>query len=575
MSFVESLSSLTHFFDAITFQGFSQIIYQAVLFTILFYIFSAFFSRYVFRNKQYAQPSFIRIGGTFIGFIIYIWLLRCFVGPNIISGSHIDSVKKVDTVSVAVAGQQFAAPELVKAQKPLNAHLDFACNECCEGVITTIKTDLAEYGFSSRGAVLNFMNFAWQGNTKHVSMLPVGSQCFLLGCGGVTPMTYELVNVVEYDDKIEIQYRVSYDLGILEKTFVVYKKSYQLDVRVLFTPINQQNVESLRLFFGMPILVDDLKGIVNVPDKQTTISLQEILLTKEDTFKQFWFEPKIFGLSQKFLTQICYNSTASALLRAFFQKIGVGQYQVIFESHPLQGTTLLTWSFYMGPKTVKAMNQVAPCLSETMKYGWFNFIAKPMFSVLVYLKERCGNYGWAIILLTLLLKLLLLPFTLKGEKSLKKQAEFEKKRLYLQQKFKNDRAALDQAQAELMQKQGASMLSGCLPMLLNIPVFIALNAVLVTTIELHGASFYWIHDLSIADPYYLLSIAMFLGMALVPNPKQGPRQLVSRLGMALLVSAFTAYLSSGLVLFIAVNAWLSVMQTYAVYNIPWLNRCLD
>ena len=119
----------------------------------------------------------------------------------------------------------------------------------------------------------------------------------------------------------------------------------------------------------------------------------------------------------------------------------------------------------------------------------------------------------------------MLPFTLKGEKGLKQQAEYEKKRAYIQQKFKHDKAALDLANAELIQKHGLPIFSSCLPMLLNIPVFIALNKVLTSSIELHGASFLWIPDLSAADPYYVLAILICVGMAMTPSAaNQGPHK---------------------------------------------------
>jgi YidC/Oxa1 family membrane protein insertase len=305
---------------------------------------------------------------------------------------------------------------------------------------------------------------------------------------------------------------------------------------------------------------DDIKGIVNKPMGSSSVKIQDIVLSKEQSFKDFWFEPRFFGFSSKFLTTICFDAQESAISRAYLKKINEMQYQAILESKPLVSGKEISWSLYIGPKTIEGLTAVSTDLTQLMQYGWLTFIAKPMMEFLVYLQEKTGNYGVAIILLTLLLKLLLLPFTLKGERSMKKQAEFEKKRVYLQQKFKHDREAYEQAMAELINKQGVPMLSGCLPMLLNIPAFLALNRILSSAIELHGAQFAWLPDLSAQDPYYILSILVFCGMAFSGQTGNDPRQWASRLGFALVIGAVAAYLASGLALFIAVNTLATVAQ---------------
>ncbi len=108
------------------------------------------------------------------------------------------------------------------------------------------------------------------------------------------------------------------------------------------------------------------------------------------------------------------------------------------------------------------------------------------------------------------------------------------------------------------------MLSGCLPMLLNLPVFFALNKILSSSIELHGAPFLWLPDLSAHDPYYILSLIVFIAMAISPNTSNDPRQWASRLGFALFISAVSAYLASGLALFIAVNTLATVIQSHVI-----------
>lgn len=569
----QALFSVTHFFDGVLFNGFIDIAYQAAIYTVMFFVFNAFFNTYVFKNRENQWPSLTRIFSTVFGFILYIMILRYFL-IGVPAQTSTESITQAPKITLT-SGQTFSAPEMEKIQKPLNIDIDFVQDECCEPVMTEVKTQLGTYRFSSHGAVLESMEFAWQDDSKQVVMLPEHSDCFLIGLSGQTPMKYDFVKKYDLCDleAVAVEYVARHNHGTILKTFVVHKNTYQIDVKVSFEGRSKSiDGDQVRLFFYMPLLVDEFKGIVNSPTSSEKISLQTVSLDKSDAFKQFWFEPKAFGFSQKFLSQVCFSSSPDAIIRAYFKKLGDKKYQAILESKVLTKDSELSWSFYMGPKTAVCMKSVDSSLSGLVEYGWLNPISKPLFSLLVFLKKECGSYGIAIILLAILLKLLLLPFTLKGEKSLKQQAEFEKKRAYLQQKFKNDKAGLDQATAELLQKHGMPMLSGCLPMLLNIPVFIALNKVLTSSIELHGASFLWIPDLSAADPYYILSGLMFIGMILTPAVNQGPRQLASKFGFGLLVSAFTSYLASGLALYIALNTIFGVVQSYVIRSIGSLSK---
>jgi len=186
-------------------------------------------------------------------------------------------------------------------------------------------------------------------------------------------------------------------------------------------------------------------------------------------------------------------------------------------------------------------------------------ISHPILSFLNYLQEKVGNYGWAIILLTLLLKLLLLPFTLYTEKSMRKGVEMQKKMDYLQKKYKNDPEKLEQERLELIKKHGVPGVAGCLPLLLTLPVFIALNSVLANAIELYGASFLWITNLYAVDPYYILPMLTGLVMLATPADKD-PKKNVMRYAMALLMATITSYWSAGLVLFILMNSATASLQ---------------
>jgi YidC/Oxa1 family membrane protein insertase len=180
--------------------------------------------------------------------------------------------------------------------------------------------------------------------------------------------------------------------------------------------------------------------------------------------------------------------------------------------------------------------------------------------LLNFLYTFLGNYGWAIVALTVLTKLVLLPFSLSGAKSMKKHAEMQKKLKYLQQKYKDDPETLMRERADLVRKEGLSGLSGCLPILLQLPIFFALSRVLSSSIELYQAPFFgWITDLSARDPYYILPILVALAMLLQATTVDAAQRM-QLIIMALVFGAITANLSAGLCLYIFMSTLLGVVQ---------------
>ena len=189
-----------------------------------------------------------------------------------------------------------------------------------------------------------------------------------------------------------------------------------------------------------------------------------------------------------------------------------------------------------------------------------------MLDLLNFFYRYCDNYGIAIILITLLLKLIMLPFTIRGEQALNKskleQAQFEKKLKYLQEKYKDNPQLLAQERAELIKKHGIpGLLGGCLPVLIQLPIFWGLSIVLSQSIELYQASFLWISDLSLPDPYYVLPILTGIGIML-HNPTGDLQKKLASIVFGIFFIAFAANFSAGLTLYICVSTWLTVIQTY-------------
>lgn len=547
--------------------NFTEIMYQSALFTALFFLFNRLFNKFVFKNREQESPSIIKI----------LILFACFASLRMIEERYATPVKAQDQQkeqSTLVSGQSVTAPVTCDVAAPLKSDFEFIKSVDNKVESTTITTNLAEYMFSSDGATLQSVTLLWQNGSNRVDLLPASANNFVVGLNQPSPMAYTLVDVKsEPNAKIhEIVYQAKLDHGIIQKRFVIYQDTYRVDLHVTLEGL--KGSEQVRLFVPAPLMQTELIGIVNSSAAVDQVKLVDIALDKPEALQQFWFEPKVFGFSSKFFVNACFAASTQSLDRVYFKQDAqnaTSSVQAILQSKPFDQNVALSWSFYLGPKTTQDLAAVSAHLSSLVGYGMLSILAKPLANLLFYTKQKCGNYGWAIILVALLLKLIMLPFTLRSERSLRQQAEFEKKRVYIQQKYKHDKAAMDQATAELIQKHGLPIFSGCLPMLLNIPVFIALNKVLTSSTELYGASFLWLPDLSAADPYYVLSVLTFVGMVFAPGIQTGPRKIFSKIGFALFLAAVTSYLASGLALFIVLNTLFGVVQNLAVKKISWLS----
>lgn len=240
------------------------------------------------------------------------------------------------------------------------------------------------------------------------------------------------------------------------------------------------------------------------------------------------------------------------------------------ESGPTAHHVLL----YAGPKEHRRLQALGVRLEETVDFGWFvygswaivRFIARPLFHVLQFFHDFTGNYGVAIILLTVGVRGIFIPLSHKSYRSMKDMQFLQPQLQALQKKYKDDKPRLQREMMELYQKQKVNPLGGCLPMLLQIPVFVALFNVLYTTIEIRQAPFaLWIQDLSDKDPYFVLPILM--GVTMLVQQKMQPTTMdPMQAKLFLMMPVFMTFLflkfSSGLVLYMLTNNILTISQQY-------------
>ena len=228
----------------------------------------------------------------------------------------------------------------------------------------------------------------------------------------------------------------------------------------------------------------------------------------------------------------------------------------------------LSVRLYAGPEEHKRLSAAAPGLNLTVDYGWLTVIAAPLAWVLNFIHKWVENWGVAIILLTVLIKLVFFPLSAKSYRSMAGMRVLGPKLQKLKEQYGDDRQRLHQAMMELYKTEKINPLGGCLPVVVQIPVFIALYWVLLSSVEMRQAPFaLWIHDLSSPDPYYVLPIVMGITMLiqtkLNPTPPD-PIQAKVMMIMPVAFSVFFFFFPAGLVLYWVVNNTLSIAQQWQI-----------
>ncbi len=231
-------------------------------------------------------------------------------------------------------------------------------------------------------------------------------------------------------------------------------------------------------------------------------------------------------------------------------------------------TTAIEVPLYIGPQETDKLQKVAPGLDLVVDYGWLTILAAPLFWLLKWIHSLVGNWGWSIILLTVMIKAVFYPLNAKAGRSMAQMKVLAPKMEKLKQLYGDDRQKMNQAMMELYKTEKINPLGGCLPIVVQIPVFIALYWVLLASIELRHAPWLgWIQDLSAPDPYFILpviyAVSMFVQTKLNPQPAD-PVQARIMLFMPIMFSVFFLFFPSGLVLYWVVQNLLSILQQWHI-----------
>ncbi len=474
--------------------------------------------------------------------------------------------------------RSFVAPASCQAAEPLDLFVDFHdSSPAREKKITTVNTQYGNLDFSNDGGILQSLAYhrILAGNDGIISTLNPSENkekgAFLVAFDGIgnTPYYYDLISSTPSDKGTSLVYKAESHTAIVTKEFFVHNDIYKIDLKLSVELKGDVKQLRPRIFFPAPFISDS-----SVTDIVKAVLYSEKHVIEKRALKDvalFGKEyPTLFGLEDHYFVNTLVSDPQKFAQRAYFKLEGSDFACAILQSPAIKEKTSWDLSFYFGPKESSALVKVDSRLDGVLDYGWFWFISKPLLQLLNLIYSYVKNYGLAIIIISILIKLLFLPFTLKGEMARQRHQDAQKKFKYIEQKYRDNPEILARERAEFMRKHGLGTM-GCLPYLVQIPVFIGLNRVLSSAIELYKAPFLWIPDLSAKDPYYILPVFVGVCFALqalygMGGPKttgsSDPKQGLSNVLMAIIFSAVFSNFAAGLSLYFGFNTLLALIQTY-------------
>lgn len=382
------------------------------------------------------------------------------------------------------------------------------------------------------------------------------------------------------ESEIKVVLHAQGEVGNATKTYTFKRASYVIDVALEVTNTQQQSLEAHAYFQlvrdqlppeGSSKMVPTYSGVEIYTDAQKLTKVKfddaaEGTAKYPSTSKDGW----VAIVQHYFLAALLPPAGTE---REFFVRplekglIAAGVIVPLGTLEPAQ-TKAYNVPLYVGPQEQDQLKELAPGLELAVDYGWLRVVSVPLFWVLSKIHDFVANWGVAIIILTILIKLAFYPLSAASYRSMARMKVVAPKLQRLKERYGDDRQKMHQAMIELYKTEKINPLGGCLPILVQIPVFIALYWVLLLSVELRHAPFYlWINDLSRPDPYYVLPVlmgaTMFIQTWLNPTPPDPMQARLMKI-MPIAFSVFFFFFPAGLVLYWLVNNVLSIAQQWYI-----------
>jgi YidC/Oxa1 family membrane protein insertase len=486
------------------------------------------------------------------------------------------------SLAVIIGYQFFAAQQapppverVEKSQEPLKAQAPAAVVPEGEFVPSAgekeirVENQLYSAVLSTRGGTIKYWEIkAYKDKIgKEVILLKPPTALPALGIGESPEFNYSHVNfsasgqnlsLYDAGESGSIVFQYSQNGVSIRRTYTFYSDTYKVDLT--------DEVSGLPEYW---ITLGSDFGIFEKEDGYTHVGPVLLHGTDLEELKEKKLaEPKIFRENLKWIGQEDKYFFSGLVPETKVEEARAWIYEnssvIAFKAAP----GVHTFHLYAGPKEHDRLESLNLGLEHIIDFGFFSIIARPLFWVLKFFYSFLGNYGWAIIFLTIVVRIPFIPLVNKGQKSMKRLQELQPKMSEIKEKYKKDPQKMQKEMMDLYKKHKVSPMGGCLPMVLQIPVFFALYKVLLISIELRGAPFMlWITDLSAKDPYYILPVIMGVTMVIqqkMTPTSMDPKQAKIMMFMPIIFTFMFLNFASGLVLYWMVNNLLSIVQQFFV-----------
>ncbi|KFW98230.1 membrane protein insertase YidC [Pectobacterium carotovorum] len=475
-----------------------------------------------------------------------------------------------------------------------------------QGKLITVKTDVLSLTINTRGGDIEQAHLLAYpdtlGSDKPFHLLETTSEFVYQAQSGLTgkngpdnpangprPLFTTTQDSFELaDGQSELRIPMTYtaaDGVTYTKTFVLKRGDYALNVDY---SVNNTSAQPLEL-----TLFGQLKQSIELPKHRDTGSSNFALHTyrgaafssSEDKYKKYSFSDMdenlnittnggwIAMLQQYFAT--AWIPTTAGANTFYTSKLGNGQAAIGFKSAPVvvaAGSQQdLKTTLWVGPEIQDKMAAVAPHLDLTVDYGWLWFISQPLFKLLKFLHSFIGNWGFSIIAITFIVRGIMYPLTKAQYTSMAKMRLLQPKLQAMRERIGDDKQRMSQEMMALYKSEKVNPLGGCFPLLIQMPIFLALYYMLMGSVELRHAPFaLWIHDLSAQDPYYILPILMGVTMFFIqkmsPTTVTDPMQQKIMTYMPVIFTVFFLWFPSGLVMYYIVSNLVTILQQQLIYR---------
>lgn len=466
------------------------------------------------------------------------------------------------------------ATEQVAAQKPLNRAVTFATSEEISAVeYVSLETDNCHYEFSNHGGVLAGLEFK-KFQDKEKKLLKTVQPCsdfnrdqgmFLVALEKDTPFAYTLIEKV---DNHSVTYQGENSDWVIKKKFSVQPGSYVIDLEVSFIPKKKSaEVISPRFFVASP----HIPNVLNDVNNGFVVAKDVSSLTKTDKnseLEESWNQPELFGAEDKYFAHTLVGDHKGFFRKGFFSRLSNTALMGVLQGAECAKEETIVTSFYCGPKLLNELHGVDQRLEGLLSFGWLSLICKALLWLLMLIVSFVNNYGFAIVIVAMLTRLVFLPINARMRIKMAEYQRYQPSINAIRIKYRQDKVKQYEEIMRFHKEHNISpstQLVGLLQLIAQVPFFIALSRLLNNYLALYHAPFLWIKDLSMPDPYYILPLIMVVATIVMQQTsgtvKDG-RQSVMMILMACIVGALFTNFSAGLALAAVANALTAGAETY-------------